>query len=268
MQSALQAPLTQQKGGWYQASIAPEGLHITRGSVAIAPSFGQEATIAFLPQGGGKAMVMGEVPETDAQEPATVAALLAANFQLTAIHNHITGLNPAIDWEHFSAMGNPVALAGKIRDILKATTPLSLPASQPKTTTSLPAKRLASILGGDLTVDDGVVQVDVVRGDKISEDGVPLPSSMEVDTEAYFEPLPGGRAATTGDFCLTTGEVAPVITALNKTGMQITALHNHMIDSNPVTYFVHWFGTGNATSLAQQLRSVLDRADYPKQASS
>jgi hypothetical protein len=58
--------------------------------------------------------------------------------------------------------------------------------------------------------------------------------------------------------------VQPVLAALAKAGLTVTALHNHMLDTVPSTYFVHWFGMGAPTALAQEVRSALDKANYPK----
>jgi len=58
--------------------------------------------------------------------------------------------------------------------------------------------------------------------------------------------------------------VPPVLTALEKAGLIVTALHSHMLDTAPPTFFLHWWGTGSPTTLATQIRGALDQANFPK----
>ena len=74
----------------------------------------------------------------------------------------------------------------------------------------------------------------------------------------------GGKAAITGDFVLIGKEVNPVIQALRQNGIEVTALHNHMLDDQPHTYYVHFWANDDATKLAQGLRAALDKVNTAK----
>jgi hypothetical protein len=61
-----------------------------------------------------------------------------------------------------------------------------------------------------------------------------------------------------GDFIMTAGEVQPVLRALRKAGINIVALHNHMIGEQPAFYFLHFWGKGPTQELARGVKAALD----------
>lgn len=259
---ALHADVTED-GGVYEASIPRNDLQVSRRGVPVVMD--QDIEISFLPRPGGSALVMGEIAATEREEARLVPALLAAGIEVTAVHNHLTELSPAIEWAHFTASGDPVRIATAVHRVLQRTTATQFPVAEPGTTSPLHAKALAKILGGQPTVEDhGVEQVGVDRADDITMNGVVLPPDMGVNALVYFQPLPAGRAATTGEMCLTGPEVEKVLRTLRRQGLTITALHSHMIDTTPATFFVHWWGTGSPGTLAKKVRAVLDAANYDK----
>ena len=75
------------------------------------------------------------------------------------------------------------------------------------------------------------------------------PAPMGVATGINFQPTGGGKAAITGDFVLTGEEVNPVIQALRANGIDVTAIHSHMLDEQPRLFFVHFWANDDASSL-------------------
>jgi hypothetical protein len=82
---------------------------------------------------------------------------------------------------------------------------------------------------------------------------------MGVATGIGFQPTGNGRAAITGDFVMTADEVNPVIKALRSNGIEVTALHNHMLDEQPRLFFMHFWANDDAIKLARGLRVALDQ---------
>src|SRR5258705_13372298 len=82
---------------------------------------------------------------------------------------------------------------------------------------------------------------------------------MGVATAINFQPTGGGKAAITGDFVLTNDEVNPVIKALRANGIEVTALHSHMLDEQPRLFFMHFWAVDDALKLARGLRAALDK---------
>jgi hypothetical protein len=74
-----------------------------------------------------------------------------------------------------------------------------------------------------------------------------------------FQPLGGGRSAVTGDFVLTAEEGDPVMRALRAANIEVTALHNHMLNDEQRLFFMHFWATGGATALARGLNSTVQQ---------
>ena len=78
----------------------------------------------------------------------------------------------------------------------------------------------------------------------------------------------GREAAVHGDLVLLEGEVDPVVSRLFAAGLQITALHNHLVGESPRIMYLHIWGTGDAATLAAGVRSALDATATPREAPS
>jgi hypothetical protein len=117
---------------------------------------------------------------------------------------------------------------------------------------------VARTLGRAGKINGGVYQVSVPRAEVIREGRIVIPPSMGVATAINIQPTGGGRAVVTGDFVLRSAEVNPVIRALRSHGIEVTALHSHMIDESPRLFFMHFWGDGEALAVARGLRSALD----------
>ena len=74
-----------------------------------------------------------------------------------------------------------------------------------------------------------------------------------------FEPTGGGKAAITGDFVLTAKEVNPVLRALRANGIEVTAIHNRMLDDQPRLFLMHFWANADAEKLAKGIRAALDK---------
>jgi hypothetical protein len=82
---------------------------------------------------------------------------------------------------------------------------------------------------------------------------------MGLATGIGFQPTGGGKVAITGDFVMTADEVNPVIKELHGSGIEITALHSHMLDEQPRLFFMHFWANDDAIKLAKGLRAALDK---------
>jgi hypothetical protein len=123
----------------------------------------------------------------------------------------------------------------------------------------LDTTQVAQILGRSGKVTGGVYQVSVPRAEAITDDGMDVPPAMGVATALNFQPTPGQKAAITGDFVLISSEVNPVIRVLKQNGIEVTALHSHMLDESPRLFFMHFWANDDALKLAKGLRAALDK---------
>jgi hypothetical protein len=91
-----------------------------------------------------------------------------------------------------------------------------------------------------------------------------VPPAMGTAIGINFQPTGGGKAAITGDFVLLGKEVNPVAKALRDHGIEVTALHNHMLDDEPHLYFMHFWANDDAVKLAGGLKAALDQVNIKR----
>jgi biotin operon repressor len=237
-------------------------LTVTLDGVTIKPALALGGWTAFKPAHGG-AMVMGDIVLLDTEINPVMAKLIENGIDITAVHNHVLRANPATYYMHISGHGDPVKLATAIRTGLAASktplTPPAPPASQPAI--DLDTAQLDQIIGAKGQANGGVYGFGVPRRDPVSENGMQLvpPGPMGMATGINFQPTGGGKAAITGDFVLTGNEVNPVIKALRSNGIEVTAVHSHMLDEQPRLFFLHFWANDDAVKLAKGLRAALDK---------
>jgi len=137
-------------------------------------------------------------------------------------------------------------------------TPLTQsPPSEPPAV-DLDTAAIEKALGAKGKNNGGVYQFGIPRAESITEGGMAVPPAMGTATAINFQPTGAGKAAITGDFVLLGSEVQPVLKALRQHGIEVTALHSHMVDENPRLYFMHFWANDNAQKLATSLRAALD----------
>ncbi len=250
-----------QPGGVHKFSLPRSDLTVTVDGVAIKPALALGGWVAFVPAGSG-AMFMGDLVLTDTEVSPVMARLIADGVEITAVHNHLLRTSIPVYYMHVGGHGDPVKLALTLHAALALSgTPLNQAAPAPPATLDLDTATLDKIMGYKGSVNGGVYQFSVPRVEAISEGGMPIPPSMGTAIPLNFEPTGGGKAAITGDFVLLGSEVNPVLRALRSHGIEVTALHSHMIDDWPHLFFMHFWANDDAQKLAQGLRAALDLAN-------
>ena len=104
----------------------------------------------------------------------------------------------------------------------------------------------------------------LARAEAIKDSGMPVPPALGSAQAINFQPTGGGKAAITGDFVLAGQEVNPVIKALRENGIEVTAVHNHMLDDEPRMFYAHFWAVDDAVKLATGLRAALDKLRLAK----
>jgi hypothetical protein len=237
-------------------------LQVTLDSVTIRPALALGSWVAFKPAHGG-AMVMGDLVLLETEINPVMSKLIENGLEITAIHNHVLRGNPATFYMHVGGHGDPVKLATAIRTALaESKTPLAAPAAAAAPPPiDLDTAQLDQIIGAKGQPNGGVYQMGVPRRDPISEHGMKLEPAgpMGVATVINFQPTGNGKAAITGDFVLIGEEVNPVIKALRSNGIEVTAIHSHMLTEQPKLIFLHFWANDDALKLARGLRAALDK---------
>jgi hypothetical protein len=242
-------------------------LAVTLDGVAIKPALALGGWIAFKPAHGG-VMAMGDLVLLETEINPVMLKLIAGGLEITAVHNHLLRASPATFYMHVGGHGDPARMAAVIRDALSASkTPLATPAAAgPAPTVDLDTAQLDQLIGAKGQANGGVYQFGVPRRDPIMEGGMEIApvGPMGVANAINFQPTGGGKAAITGDFVLSGDEVNPVINALRTNGIEVTAVHSHMLDEQPRLFFLHFWANDDALKLARGLRAALDKTASTK----
>jgi hypothetical protein len=255
---------TDQPGGVHKFSFPRSDLKVIVDGVAIKPALALGGWVAFVPAGSG-AMFMGDLVLTDTELSPVMARLIADGVEITAVHNHLLRTSVPVYYMHVGGHGDPVKLGQTLHAALALSgTPLTQAPAAPPATIDLDTPALDKIMGYKGAVNGGVYQFSIPRAEAISEGGMSIPPSMGIAIPLNFEPTGGGKAAITGDFVLLGSEVNPVLKALRSHGIEVTALHSHMIDDSPHLFFMHFWANDDAQKLAQGLRAALDLANVKR----
>jgi len=255
-----------QPGEVHKYGLPRTDLHVTVDGVAIKPALALGGWLAFKPM-GETTMVMGDLVMGEDEINPVMAKLLASGITVTAVHNHLLRAQPATFYMHVAGQGDPVKLATAIHEALGASKtpfgppPAAAPAAAPL---DVDTAKLEQVLGHKGVANGGVYQFAIPRADVISDDGMAVPPAMGTAIAINFQPTGSGKAAITGDFVLLGTEVTPVLHALRENGIEVTAVHNHMLDDQPRTFFVHFWANDDAGKLAQGLRMALDQVHVAK----
>jgi hypothetical protein len=242
-------------------------LTVTLDGVTIKPTFALGGWVAFKPM-HGEAMVMSDLVLLETEINPVMLKLIEGGLEITAVHNHLLRASPATFYMHVGGHGDPARMATVIHDALAVSkTPLAPPAAAgAPPAIDLDTAQLDQLIGVKGQANGGVYQFGVPRRDPVMEGGIQIApvGPMGVATAINFQPTGAGKAAITGDFVLIGEEVNPVIKALRANGIDVTAVHSHMLDEQPRLYFLHFWANDDALKLANGLRAALDKTASTK----
>jgi hypothetical protein len=242
----------------FKVTFPRTDLHVKVNGTTVQPGLALTSWIAFKPV-GSEAVIMGDLVLLEKEVAPITQEFIKNGIEVTALHNHLLGETPKIMYLHVRGDGDATDLAKKIKQVLSLTkTPLSSQSASPDK--KVDWTTVESILGVKGTTEGDVLHISVPRKDQITEMNTNIPPSMGVATGINFQMI-GDKAATTGDFVLVASEVNPVIKALTKHGMTVTAVHNHMLQESPRLFFLHFWGLDEPNKLADGLKEALDQTN-------
>ena len=261
----LGRPGTEQPGRVWRVSLPRTDLKVTLDGVELRPGFALGSWLAFHPH-GPELMVMGDLVLLESEVAPVMRRLAAGGLEVTALHNHLLRAQPATMYMHVAGHGDAARLATALRAALQeSATPLqggAAPAAAgAERIDGLDTDAIARALGRQGRAAGGVYGVAVPRAETIREEGMEVPPALGLGTVINFQAAGGGKAAVTGDFVLTAGEVVPVQRALVENGIEVTAIHNHMLGEEPRLFFMHFWAVDDAEKLARGLRAALERTN-------
>jgi hypothetical protein len=255
-------------GGVYRIGLPRSDLKVTLDGVEIKPALALGSWLAFQ-KIGDQATVMGDLVLTAEEVNPVMNKLVEAGIDITALHNHLLRSSPTTLYMHVRGHGDPVKLATTLHTALaESKTPVqgaAYKSVQPAAAEiDLDAEAIDQALGAKGVINGGVYQFNIPRAEAITDDGIAVPVSMGSAIAINFQPTGGGKAAVTGDFVLAAKEVNPVLKELLGHGIEMTALHSHMLNEQPRLFFMHFWANDDAKKLAKGLRAALDKVDIKK----
>jgi biotin operon repressor len=259
-------------GGVYRIGLPRTDLHVTLDGVEIKPGLALGGWLAFRKMSGQDAMVMGDLVLMQDEVNAVMQKLEDGGIEITALHNHLLRNEPFTMYMHVLGHGDPVKLATTLHAALSLSkTPFGSaavsgnsqpPAAQPEL--GFDPAVIDRVLGHKGKANGGVYGVSVSRAEPVTDGGMEVPEAMGSAISMNFQATGGGKVATTGDFVLTAQEVNPVIKALRENGIEVTAVHNHMLDDQPRLFFMHFWANDDVEKVAKGLRAALDKINVAK----
>lgn len=229
---------------------------------------------------GKQTVLMSDTVLLEDEVNPLITAAQANGLEIGAIHNHFFYEEPRIFYMHLHGMGTPADLARQFAAAIGGTKlfPANQPVSSPtpptaqtgnNATPAMPAVQTGKELF-DLPALDGIVKTKgVVNGPTykytigrddltVMDMGAEMTAAIGLNTWASFT----GKQADAhiaGDVAMLEGEVNRVIKALRQHNIEVVALHHHMLSEEPRMIFLHYYGRGPATTLAQGFRAALDQ---------
>jgi hypothetical protein len=254
------------EGRYLRIDLPRSDLSIRIGDDTLSPHFEFTSYVGFVPVGARDVLAMGEIILRQDEVPAVLAEAHRQGVRVTAVHNHLMNETPRIMYLHVMAEGAPEAVATKLRSTFaRSATPLEPEKEEPARGDW---SAIDAVLGKHSEAEGSVAEYVFPRHEPLRVHGVPVESSGTIETasEVVFQRLGGSRVACTGELYLLPTEVDAVVRALDEHGLHLTALHNHMLDDGPPRFWVHWYATGDAATLARGVAAALAHTNGARKA--
>jgi hypothetical protein len=251
------------KANVLKVNIPRNDLSVTVANVKTPTPFGFGGWIAMTKGAGGMDVMMGDLVLTENEVNPVMSALLDNGLEVTALHNHFFWDQPRMFYMHVHGHGTPAELARKVKPAIdligKSSSRPAATAPAAPVASTIDTAKLAQIVGSQGEQTGAVYKITIGRDDlKLTEMGAPINARMGLNTWAAFVGT-NENAAIAGDVAMLAGEVTPVLKALRQNGLDVVAIHQHMTDTQPTIYFLHYWGTGPADKLARGFKAALDQ---------
>jgi hypothetical protein len=258
------------KDGVLKVNVPRSDLKVSVAGVATPTPFGFGGWVAFTHGDQQMDVVMGDLVLTEDEVSPVMSALLDSGIEVTALHNHFFWEAPRMFYMHVHAHGKAADVATKLKPALaligRSTTSSAAGGSGRPIEGKLDTAVLAKTIGHAGEQNGAVYKITVGRSDlNVREMGAAINARMGLNTWAAFYGS-DADAVVAGDVAMLESEVQPVLQALRSNGLDVVAIHHHMIGSQPIVIFLHYWGRGPAAKLAAGVKATIDQTG-PRQSS-
>jgi hypothetical protein len=243
--------------GYFRINLPRSDLQVRVGPDTLEPAFELTSYLGFVPVGKSEVLAMGEYVLRDDEVAEVMRELRRQGIGTPALHNHLIGESPRILYVHVTARGVAESVATRLKAAFqKSATPLGPEAEDEAADDWSPVD---AVLGKHSEASGHTAEYEFPRRERLTVAGIGVKSSglLETASEVVFEHLDGGRAACGGEMFVLPAEIDAVAHALGEHGLQVTAIHNHMVRQTPQMYWLHWYGTGDPVTLARGVAAAL-----------
>jgi hypothetical protein len=250
------------KSNVLKVNIPRNDLHMKVAGLALPTPFGFGGWFAMTKGDGGHDVLMGDLVLTQEEVNPVMSALLDHGLEVTALHNHFFWDEPRVFYMHVHGHGQALDLAKEIKpalDLIGHGAPApAAPANDSAPKIALNTANLAKIVGHEGEQSGTVYKITVGREDlSVKEMGATINARMGLNTWAAFAGT-DADAEVAGDIAMLGSEVTPTLKALRAHGLDVVAIHQHMIGTDPTIIFLHYWGKGPADKLATGFKAALD----------
>jgi biotin operon repressor len=248
-----------QPDGVVKYSWPRKDLKVQVNGVDIEAGLALGSWAAFKKLESDQAMAMGDLVLLTTEVNPVIQQLQSGGIEIAAVHNHLFAETPQIIYVHFDGHGTANHLAQTLKDaIAKTSTPqqsVAKPTSANATTQQI-FDEIQKSIERKGNISGKLLQINVPRKEKIQEGDHEIPPTMGMSTAMNFQVV-DQRVATTGDFVLIADEVNPVIKELQANGIEVTALHSHMLRETPRLFFMHFWGLDSPQKISAGLKAAI-----------
>jgi hypothetical protein len=245
-----------------KVNIPRNDLHVSVAGVATPTPFGFGGWLGMTKGDGGMDVMMGDLVLLENEVNPVMSALLDNGLEATALHNHFFFEEPRIFYMHVHGHGKAEDLARRAKPAVDLIGHVAGPApasgTGPALSGSIDAAKITQIVGHPGEQTGPVYKITIGRGDlQIREMGAAINARMGLNTWAAFIGS-DQDAAVAGDVAMLAHEIAPVLKALRANGIDVVSIHQHMTTTQPMIFFLHYWGRGPAEKLAAGFKAALD----------
>jgi len=257
------------KANVLKVNVPRSDLHVVISGVPTPTPFGFGGWVALTKGDEGNDVMMGDLVLLQEEVNPVMSALLENGLEVTALHNHFFWEEPRIFFMHIHGHGKALDLAKRLKPALDLIPrpPAPAPAATPPAAPAGPAFNLVAldnIVGSKGEALGSVYKFTLGRDDlNLKEHGAAINTRMGLNSWAAFAGN-DDDAQVAGDIAMRAAEVNSVLKALCSHGLNVVAIHHHMLDTQPNVIFLHYWSRGPAPKLAAGFRAALDQLEGSK----